>query len=111
MSEERSAAEGRGKGFRARKREDHALALIDELRANLGDLPRAKRILRELGRFYDPILGGSIMDLRHQQEILAALETGREEAALGLIKTRYDLYIEGRAHLGRGERDEPDAPR
>jgi hypothetical protein len=94
------------RGFRARKREDHALALIEELRANLGDLSRAKRVLRELGRFYDPILGGSIMDVRHQREILEALEAGRAEDALGVIKARYELYIKDRAHLGKGQTEE-----
>ena len=108
MTAEQGAPEpGVGRGFRARKREDHALTLIEELRASLGDLPRVKGILRELGRFYDPVLGGSIMDIRHQQEILAALESGRTQEALGLIKARYDLYVKDRVHLGKGEREEP----
>ena len=106
MIDEQGAAEGRKRGFRARKREDHALALIEELRASLGDLSRVRLILRELGRYYDPILGGSIMDVRHQQEILAALETGRTEEALDLIKARYDLYMKDRVHLGRQDREE-----
>jgi hypothetical protein len=101
--DEQGAAGERGKGFRARKREDHALVLIDALRVSLDDVPGVKRILRELGRFYDPILGGSIMDLRHQQEILAAVEAGRTDEALALIKARYELYIKDRAHLGKGE--------
>ena len=106
IAEEGASAPGAGRGFRARKREDHTLALIEELRASLGDLPRVKGILRELGRFYDPVLGGSIMDLRHQQEILAALDSGHTEEALGLITARYELYVKDRAHLGRGEREE-----
>ena len=108
MTAEQGAPEpGAGRGFRARKREDHALALIEELRASLGDLPRVKGILREFGRFYDPVLGGSIMDVRHQQEILATLESGRTEEALRVIKARYDLYIKDRVHLARGEIEEP----
>jgi hypothetical protein len=92
-----------GKGFRASKRQDHALVLIEELRTSLADLSRVKRILLELGRFYDPVLGGSIMDLPHQKQIMAALEEGRTDDAEALIDARYALYIKDRIHLGRGE--------
>lgn len=99
-----SAGEPRpGKGFRERKREDHALLLIRELQGNLGDLPRARRILLELGRYYDPVLGGAIVELHHRKQIVEALEAGRVREAQALIQERYDLYIRDRAHLGRGE--------
>ena len=90
-----------GRGFRARKREDHALMLIDELKQSLSDLSRVRRILLELGRFYDPILGGAIMEVSHQREIVAALESGRQAEAEAVIEARYTLYIKDRAHLGR----------
>jgi hypothetical protein len=93
----------RDKGFKARKREDHALVLIRELRENIKDGPKVRIILRELGRYYDPVLGGAIMDLSHRRAILEALETGREAEALATIDERYRLYIKDRAHLGRGE--------
>jgi DNA-binding GntR family transcriptional regulator len=93
----------RGKGFKARKREDHALLLIRELQASLGDPSRAKVLLRELGRYYDPVLGGAIVDVPHQREIVEALEAGRVEEAETLIRARYELYIKDRAHLGRGD--------
>ena len=79
--------------------------LIEELRGTLSDLSRVKRILIELGRYYDPVLGGSIMDIPHQRQIVAALEAGRTEAAQALIEARYALYIKDRAHLGRREED------
>ncbi len=93
----------RGKGFRARKREDHALVLIRDLLASLGDLPRARGLMRELSRYYDPVLGGAILEVRHQRAIVDALEAGRAEEARALVQERYDLYIRDRAHLGRGE--------
>ena len=68
-----SEGEERGKGFKARKREDHALLLIRDLKASLDDLPRARQLLRELGRYYDPILAGGIMDVAHQEQIGQAL--------------------------------------
>ena len=92
-----------GKGFRARKREDHALVLIDQLRENLGDLSVVRGILRQLGRFYDPVLGGAILDLDQQREIVAALEAGRRAEAEAVIEARYAMYLKDRVHLSRRE--------
>ena len=93
----------RGKGFRARKREDHALVLIRDLLESLDDLARARGLLRELGRYYDPVLGGAILEVSHQRAVVEALESGRAEVARALIQQRYELYIRDRAHLGRAE--------
>ena len=92
----------RDRGFKARKREDHALRLIDRLKESLGDVTEARRILRELGRYYDPVLGGAIMEVVHQRAIVEALEAGRRAEAVALIERRYELYLKDRAHLGRG---------
>jgi hypothetical protein len=101
--EEGGEERGRGKGFKARKREDHALVLIRDLLASLDDPARARRLLLELGRYYDPILGGAIAEVRHQREIMEAIEAGRPGEAEALVQARYALYIKDRAHLGRGE--------
>ena len=53
----------RDRGFKARKREDHALQLIERLKESLDDVAEVSRILRELGRYYDPVLGGAIMEV------------------------------------------------
>jgi DNA-binding GntR family transcriptional regulator len=91
------------KGFKDRKREDHALVLIREVQASLDDLPKVRRLLLELGRYYDPVLGGALMEIRHQRAIVEALEAGRVDEARAMILARYGLYIKDRAHLGRGE--------
>jgi hypothetical protein len=91
----------RDRGFKARKREDHALQLIERLKESLGDISEARRILRELGRYYDPVLGGAIMEVAHQRVIVEALESGRQAEAMALIQQRYELYVKDRAHLGR----------
>ena len=103
MSDDAAVGPPGGKGFKARKREDHALALIRELLGSLDDLPKARRIMQELGRYYDPVLGGAIVEVRHQREIVEAVEAGRVADAEALIRARYHLYVKDRAHLGRGE--------
>jgi hypothetical protein len=92
----------RDRGFKARKREDHALQLIERLQESLDDLVEVRKILRELGRYYDPVLGGAIMEVANQRAIVEALEAGRRAEALDLIEHRYQLYLKDRAHLGRG---------
>lgn len=109
-AEEREpAGDGAGgapdRGFKARKREDHALVLIRDLLAALEDTARVRPLLRELGRYYDPVLGGAILEVGHQRQIIEALETGRVGEARALIEARYEAYIKDRAHLGRGELD------
>jgi len=91
--DEASGEPVRDRGFKARKREDHALTLIDRLKESLGDLAEVRRILRELGRYYDPVLGGAIMEVGHQRLIVEALEAGRLAEALALVAERYDLYL------------------
>lgn len=75
--------------------------LIHELKENLGNLTQVRRILLELGRYYDPVLGGAIMEVSHQRAIVEALEGGKVAEALALVEERYELYIKDRAHLGR----------
>jgi hypothetical protein len=92
----------RDRGFRERKRDDHALVLIDQIRAGLDDLPLVRRLLLELGRYYDPILGGGVVDLPTQKAIMSALEDGRRAEAERLLDERYRLYLKDRVHLGPG---------
>ena len=61
-------AEGRHRrGLKFRKREDYAVELFREAEAHLSDIARVDRILLELGRFYNPLLNGPIVDLGTRQ--------------------------------------------
>ena len=100
--DEASGGPVRDRGFKARKREDHALQLIERLKESLGDMVEVRKILRELGRYYDPVLGGAIMEVGHQRAIVEALQAGRRAEALAMVEQRYELYLKDRAHLGRG---------
>lgn len=78
----------RDRGFETRKREDHALALIERLKESLAGLAQVRRILREPGRYYDPVPGGTIMEVGHQRAIAEALEAGRQAEALAVGEQR-----------------------
>jgi hypothetical protein len=68
-----------------RKRDDEAIDLFREARANLGDIPRVKRILLELGRFYNPVSNGPTLDLPTRRRVVELLESGRAEEAGQLL--------------------------
>ncbi|MGH7322104.1 MAG: hypothetical protein ACRELA_21115 [Candidatus Rokuibacteriota bacterium] len=68
-----------------RKRDDEAIDLFREALANLGDIPRVKRILLELGRFYNPVLNGPTLDLPTRRRVIELLESGRAEEAGHLL--------------------------
>ncbi len=111
MSEDREArgpreGEGDRRGLRFRRRDDHAVNLFREAKAHLTDVPRVDRILLELGRFYDPLAGGAIVDMRTRVTIVEALRAGRTEDALRLLDERFALYtkFEGGAE-GKGGPD------
>ena len=98
--DEASGESVRDRGFKARKREDRALALIDQLKESLADVGQVRRILREIGRYCDPVLGGAIREVGHQRAIVEVLEAGRQAEALTLIQQRYELYLKDRDDLG-----------
>lgn len=75
-----------------RRRDDYAVNLFREAKANLGDVGRVDRILLELGRFYDPLVGGAIVDVATRIRIVEALRAGRTQEALRLLEERLVLY-------------------
>lgn len=60
-----------------RKRDDPAIDLLQEALGNIADAARVRRILFELGRLYDPVRNGPIVDLATRREVVACLEAGR----------------------------------
>jgi hypothetical protein len=80
------------RGLRFRKRDDYAVELFNEARAHLGDVARVDRILLELGRFYNPLVHGPIVDLATRRRIVELLQGGEHEEALKLLDERLALY-------------------
>lgn len=78
--------------LRSRRRDDQALDLFREAEANLTDVRRVDRILLELGRCYNPLTNGPIVDLATRRQIVELLRAGRLEAARGLLDDRLSRY-------------------
>jgi hypothetical protein len=75
------------RGFRAKdRRDDYALDLFTEAEANWHDHARVDRILLELGRFYNPLVNGPVVDLASRQRIMELLWASRPEEAAALLR-------------------------
>jgi DNA-binding GntR family transcriptional regulator len=77
------------------KRQDTGLALFDAARASLGDLARARPLLRELTRLYNPLVNGPLVDPPTHARIVEALEAGQVGEAERLLDERLALYAPG----------------
>ncbi|HZF05002.1 MAG TPA: hypothetical protein VE932_11795 [Patescibacteria group bacterium] len=81
-----------GKDKGRNKREDYALDLFREAAAYLDDAERVNRILRELGKLYNPVKNAPIVDLETRQRIMALLQAGSREEAGRVLDERRQLY-------------------
>jgi hypothetical protein len=88
------------RGLRFRKRDDHAIELFREAQANLGDVARVKRIVVELGRYYNPYTNQAIVDPETRRRVIDFLEAGDAPAAGRLLDERLSLYT--RAEIDEG---------
>ncbi len=87
------------RGLKFRKREDYAVELFREARANLADVDRVDRILRELGRFYNPYVNAAVVELATRKRIVSLLKESDAEAATRLLDERLALYTQSEGDL------------
>ena len=73
------------RGLRSRRRDDHALDLFRRIETDLVDIRAVDRMLLELGRCYNPLTNGPIVDLATRRAIVEALEAGQREEAQALL--------------------------
>lgn len=90
------------RGLKFRKRDDHAIELFGDAKANLGDPERVKRILLELGRYYNPYVDQPIVDPETRRRVVELLEAGHAEEASRLLDERLSLYA-GKERPEEGE--------
>ena len=73
------------RGLRSRRRDDHALDLFRRIETNLADIRAVDRMLLELGRCYNPLTNGPIVDLATRRGIVESLRAGRPDDAKRLL--------------------------
>lgn len=77
------------------KREDWAVDVFREVFAHLDDPPRVQRLLFDLGRYYNALTDGPIVDLRTRQRVAECLGRGATEEARALVQACLDRYRGG----------------
>jgi hypothetical protein len=76
-----------------RKREDDEVRMLREALENLVDVPRVKRILLELSRFYNPVTNKPVMSLETRRRVVGLLEAGDPDAAKVLLDAHLVEYL------------------
>ena len=64
-----------------RKREDDEVRMMREALANLDDVPRVRRILLELGRFYNPVTNRPVVGPETRRAVLTRLDAADRDGA------------------------------
>jgi hypothetical protein len=77
------------------KREDWAVDVFREVFAHLDDPPRVDRLLFELGRYYNALTDGPVVDLATRRRVSECLASGAVEEARALVRTAFDRYRGG----------------
>ena len=85
------------RGFRDKgnKREDWAIDVFREVLANLDDAERVDRLLFDLGRYYNALADGPIVDLATRRQVSQLLGAGCPDDARQLIRSCLDRYRGG----------------
>ena len=76
-----------------RKREDDEVRMMREALASLDDLPRVKRILLELGRFYNPVTNRPVVEVDTRRAVVTSLEQGDVAVARATLEARLTEFL------------------
>jgi hypothetical protein len=77
------------------KRDDWAVDVFREVLTHLDDPPRVDRLLFNLGRYYNALTNGPIVDLATRRRIAESLASGAVDDARALIRGCLDRYRGG----------------
>lgn len=77
------------------KREDWAVDVFREVFGHLDDPPRVDRLLFDLGRYYNALTDGPIVDVPTRRLVAEHLAAGAVEEARTLIRACLDRYRGG----------------
>jgi len=78
--------------------------LLKQAKSELDDPIEVNRLLREVGKFYDPMTGKAMIDGASRAQVIALIERGERAEALAAI----DQYIEN--YQKRVEPDSSQTP-
>jgi hypothetical protein len=78
---------------RLRKREDDEVRMMREALASFDDISRVKRLLLELGRFYNPVTHGPVVGPRLCRDVIEGLERGDRAAARSALEAHLAAYL------------------
>ena len=86
-----------GRRFRDKgnKRDDWAVDVFREVLAHLDDPPRVDRLLLSLGRYYNALTNGPIVDVATRRRVAEHHAGGAVEDARALIRGCLDRYRGG----------------
>ena len=76
-----------------RKREDDEVKMMREALANLADVPRVKRLLMELGRFYNPVTNAPVVGPDTRRRIVALLGAEDPDGARTVLEAHLAEYL------------------
>jgi hypothetical protein len=76
-----------------RKREDDEVRMMREAVADLTDVPKVKRILLELGRFYNPVTNAQVLGPDIRNGVLTLLEAGDLDGARAILEAHLEAYL------------------
>ena len=94
-----------------RKREDDEVRMIRDALANLDDLRRVRRILLELGRFYNPVTNRSVVSLDTRREVIVRLEAADLDGARAILDAHLAEYLRMDGPAPRPPEGGHDVPR
>jgi hypothetical protein len=76
-----------------RKREDDEVRMMREALANLTEVPEVKRLLLELGRFYNPVTNAPVLGPETRRGVITLLEAGDPHGARAILEAHLAEYL------------------
>jgi DNA-binding GntR family transcriptional regulator len=81
--------------------------LLEQIKNHLDNPLEANRLLRELGKFYDPVTGAAVMEGAERKRLVDLLERGEREEVCAAIDRHIEDYLAQLPEGGRANRADP----
>ena len=81
--------------------------LLEQIKNHLDTPLEANRLLRELGKFYDPVRGAAVMEGAERKRLVNLLERGERGEVCAAIDRHIEVYLAQLPEGGRANRADP----